>query len=125
MGTLSVATTQVTYDDVWPSWFADKYASAIQGDRVSFGPMKVYRSIEFFSDLQRANVERGWWAKWPVERPLRVVVMHECGGVARVNIYHDRIDYLVPEPQTEWVPDDCGIGLHYLCGGPCANGAAA
>ena len=102
----------------WPEWLVAKYSAAIDFDNGlirSRSEMKLYDGLllDLFTDLQSAIGEA-------CPMPLVVVCLHECGGVSRVEISPQRIQWTEP---AIWRVVDEG-GEHWHCYG-CSDSSKA
>lgn len=93
MGFRSTFTTEdVGY--TWPEWFRTKYAHydvPVTGG-FSSGCERKFYDKEFFEDTQKAI---DWKAIKPADNFV-VILLHECGGVTRVEITEDTIAFTEP-----------------------------
>jgi hypothetical protein len=90
MGFRSVFVT-ASNGQVWPQWFRNKYDKWLNIPEMGLlstkEEVKVYED-HIFLDIQLALD--------PEQFPLRVVVLHECGGITLVDIHSDNIVYSEP-----------------------------
>lgn len=64
------------YAQKWPDWFRDKYRHLHVPD---IGPITTQREVKIYStdlfdDVRKACLETG------AHLPVRVAILHECGG---------------------------------------------
>jgi hypothetical protein len=96
----------------WPQWFIDIYKATLHIGPVlsSRQECKFYLTwLDLFSDIQKAI------ASWSADDPFVLVILHECGGIDRVEIYQDKILFTTP---NEWLAKQ-GISHDYCYG--CSN----
>ena len=105
------------YNITWPAWFCEKYQEYVwfnsdnKGVFASKQEVKVVASLPFrdlVDDMQRAIQ----WEDEHDDFSIRIVYLHECGGITRARITRDVIQYTEP---IEWHETD-GI-THYYCMG--------
>lgn len=75
----------------WPIWFREKYPHLNFGDdnngqlSTKF-EIKIYED-DIFKDIQKVLVEVNFCLKFTI------AVLHECGGINRVDITKDKVEY--------------------------------
>jgi hypothetical protein len=102
MGFRSTITSQ-HYDHPIPEWFKEKYKEYLLFPSGSFitssKEFKLYSGMELFSDYQKCLIENGL-----LKGNFEVVcaVLAEDGGVTRVILSKDRIEYFITEDRFQW-----------------------
>ena len=114
MGFRSTITMQ-DYGQKWPAWLLEKYK---RHDFPTSGPLsfkfecKIYDD-EIFLDMRKALLENNYNFS-----SMRVIALHECGGVTAIDISKEGITYCEP---TGWVAvnfithsycSDCSLPNH-------------
>ena len=120
--------TFVTEDCVfpWPEWFRDKYADSIMfgrdasHEKAKYGcaiasrrEFKTYHTFTCLEDdIQKVMIE----ADHEYSKRVRLVWLHECGGITLVYITREKI--IFQEPHDFWEVDDCAHSYCYGCSDP-------
>ena len=106
----------------WPQWFRDKYESTVNipecGCISSKHEGKMYLTYEdLCDDLQKCLFTK----ENERYKDIELVMMHECGGITKVQIYKDKILEAIPD---SWYPIDDNEKIHghseWCCDG-CTN----
>jgi len=109
MGFRSNFVTSYIDPDALPEWFLRKYSSTVNighylSSKIGCKTNGVW--VDLLTDIQK-SVD---WSERSL--PIVLVFLHECGGITRYEIHHDKI--LSNEP-TEWRKTD-GV-THSYCNG--------
>jgi hypothetical protein len=93
MGFRSTFVTE-DYGQEWPQWFINKYADRLHFP-VSRGPISTKFEIKIYDDSIFVDMQKAMTEGQEVSQ-VRVVVLHECGGITLVDINASGIRYSEP-----------------------------
>lgn len=94
---------RVDWTDEWKASSPPGVAVTDYGVVYSTCEQKLYTN-EVFEWVQRGLIEAEFFSER--KRPFLMIVIHECGGAVRVDIYEDKILRGRPPRGTEWNEED-------------------
>ena len=109
--------TFVTSDNSikWPDWLKEKYKDSVNFDSCASSKMedKFYFSwSSLIQDFSKALNDVNFFDKNDGHLHLTILILHECDGVTRYQIYKDKIICSEPTPFNCWKKQK-GITHHY------------
>jgi hypothetical protein len=98
----------------WPIWFREKWEGWINDQNMISSPFETKYPGEIAEDIQLALMASGYFQD-SYEREYCLAVLHECGGITKIQIGEN---YIYTGSPTEWdveKSDDWVNGQHGHC----------
>lgn len=99
----------------WPDWLKEKYKDLVNFDSCASSKMedKFYLNwSSLIQDFSKALHDVNFFDKDDGHRHLTVLILHECDGVTRYQIYQNKILCSEPDPFNCW-KEQKGITHNY------------